>query len=378
MMARSAVQPLLCALALAAAGAIPIAATGAVPIVAQEGLPDGLYAEVHTVKGTIVARLESEKTPLTVANFVGLAEGTIANMAFAAGRPYFDGTSFHRVVAGHVIQGGQPASERAGGPGYTFPNEIHADLSHDHAGALNMANGGPHTNTSQFCFMLGNRSYLDGDYTVFGDVVQGLDVVMRIVQDDVVDSVRIRRVGAAARAYRVDDAMFAALRDAAERRVAQDEVEKRAAIEAWIANSWPAASGPADSIRTARVIPGDGAVPSGVRQVRYTGTALRFQGHIIGYNGPPLLPVAFASGPDGTPGYHDEPASFTYQPGTTRINDAVQRALAEMRPGERRVIVVPAALAYGTDGYYGPNPPGQPRFVIPPNTPLVYDLEVVR
>jgi cyclophilin family peptidyl-prolyl cis-trans isomerase len=364
---RFAVPPMLCSLALAPAA-----------VAAQPELPDGLYAEVHTSKGTIVARLEPEKTPLTVANFVGLAEGTIANMAFDAGRPYFDGTRFHRVAPGHVIQGGQPASERAGGPGYSFPNEIHADMSHDHAGALNMANGGPHTNGSQFCFMLGDRSYLDGDYTVFGDVVQGLDVVMRIVQDDVVDSVRIRRVGAAAQAYRVDDATFAALREAAERRVAQDEVEKRAAIEAWIATSWPAASGPADSIRIVRVIPGDGAVPGGARLVRYTGTALRFQGHIIGYEGPPLLPVAFASGPDGTPGHHDEPASFTFQPGTTRINPAVARAIAEMAPGERRVIIVPAALAYGTAGYYGPNEPGQPRFVIPPNTPLVYDLEVVR
>ena len=100
---------------------------------------------------------------MTVANFVGLAEGTIANSAFDPGRPFYDGSVYHRVVPGHVIQTGIPASDRARGPGYTFPNEIHARLSHNHAGALNMANSGPNTNSSQFCIMLGDRSYLDGD-----------------------------------------------------------------------------------------------------------------------------------------------------------------------------------------------------------------------
>src|SRR6185295_8481977 len=146
--------------------------------------PDGLYAEIRTSKGLIVARLEPELTPMTVANFVGLAEGTIANAAFDPGRPFFDGTVYHRVVPGHVIQTGVPQSDRARGPGYAFPNEIHARLSHNHAGALNMANSGPHTNGAQFCIMLGDRSYLDGNYTVFGEVVEGLDVVMKIARGD--------------------------------------------------------------------------------------------------------------------------------------------------------------------------------------------------
>src|ERR1051325_1906993 len=102
--------------------------------------PDGLYAEIRTSKGPIVARLEMDLTPMTVANFVGLAEGTIANAAFDPGRPFYDGSIYHRVVPGHVIQTGIPASQRARNAGYTFPNEIHARLSHNHAGALNMAN----------------------------------------------------------------------------------------------------------------------------------------------------------------------------------------------------------------------------------------------
>src|ERR1700759_4347912 len=109
-------------------------------IAAQEPRrPDGLYAEIHTAKGLIVARLEMELTPMTVANFVGLAEGTIANAAFDPGRPFFDGSVYHRVVPGHVIQAGVPKSDRAKDPGYRFPNEIHARLNHGRAGMLNMA-----------------------------------------------------------------------------------------------------------------------------------------------------------------------------------------------------------------------------------------------
>ena len=169
---------------------------------AAEKDSDGLYAEVTTHKGLIVMQLELEKTPMTVANFVGLAEGTIKNAAFAEGTPYFNGTKFHRVAPGHVIQCGIPAGSKAEGPGYEFPNEIHPDLSHGRAGMVNMANSGPHTNAGQWCIMLGDRSYLDGDYTVFGRVVEGLDVVFSIAQGDEIQKVKIIRAGKAAKAFR--------------------------------------------------------------------------------------------------------------------------------------------------------------------------------
>lgn len=142
---------------------------------------------------------------------MGLAEGTISNSAFDPGRPFYDGTSFHRVEPGHVIQTGIPQSDRARNPGYTFPNEIHAKLSHNHAGALNMANSGPNTNTAQFCIMLGDRSYLDGDYSVFGEVVEGLDVVMRIERGDGLESVRIARVGTKAQSFHPTTESFRAM-----------------------------------------------------------------------------------------------------------------------------------------------------------------------
>ena len=142
--------------------------------------PDGLYAELHTNKGLIVLSLAYERTPMTVANFVGLAEGKIKNDVFPAGVPYFNGSKFHRVVPGHVIQAGAPNTEGDVQLGYMFPNEIYPELSHNHAGVLGVANGGPHTNGSQFYITLGDRSYLDGDYTVFGEVIEGLDVVNTI------------------------------------------------------------------------------------------------------------------------------------------------------------------------------------------------------
>src|SRR5271155_2556912 len=133
----------------------------------QDGYSEGLYAELRTTKGLIVMQLEFEKTPMTVANFVGLAEGTIENKALPLGKPFFDGTVFHRVVPGHVIQAGRPVATETG-PGYTFPNEIDPTLNHGRAGMVGMANSGPHTNSSQFYVTLGDRSYLDGNYTVFG------------------------------------------------------------------------------------------------------------------------------------------------------------------------------------------------------------------
>jgi cyclophilin family peptidyl-prolyl cis-trans isomerase len=322
--------------------------------------PDGIYTEIRTSKGLIVARLEAELTPMTVANFVGLAEGTIANAAFDSGRPFFDGTVYHRVVPGHVIQTGVPQSDRAKGPGYMFPNEIHARLSHNHAGALNMANSGPNTNASQFCIMLGDRSYLDGDYTVFGDVVQGMDVVMQISQGDVVESVRIVRVGTKAQTFHPTTESFHAMVSAAEERVKEHVEKKRIAEQEWVAAHYPKVSEPGGA--------------GGATQLRYRGTEVRYAGDVIGRNGPPIQPVAFGSGENGAPGFVDPPQAFPFG---TKINPGFDSGVAGMAPGERRVIVVPAASAYGRAGSYTPEVPGKRRFVVSPNAMLVYEVEAL-
>jgi peptidylprolyl isomerase len=345
---------------------------------AADHLPDGLYARIYTTRGPVLARLEPDLTPLAVANFVGLAEGTIENAAFDPGRPFYDGTVIHRVEAGHVIQMGIPSSDRANGPGYVFPNEMHASLSHDHAGALNFANGGPNTNAAQWCITLGDRSYLDGDYIVFGNVVEGMDVVFSIVRDDVIDSVRIVRVGERASAFHPDTESFRVMVQAAEARVAEQAVLKREAEEAWIRENYPELATPRDSVRSAVLSPG--SLPregEGPVQARYRGTRIRYVGHLLGHEGPAVETTAFGSREDGLPGFVDPPRPFPVDPGDTSINPALDRVLAEMTPGERRIVVVPSEFGYGRAGVYPPETPGEPRFVIGPNTLLVYEVELL-
>jgi peptidyl-prolyl cis-trans isomerase A (cyclophilin A) len=154
-----------------------------------------LYARLHTTQGEVIVRLEEERTPKTVASFVGLATGTIdwkdpkTNQGMK-GTPMYDGVRFHRVIPGFMVQVGDPQSRYTepgmksgwgrGGPGYRFGDEIVRELKHDAAGVLSMANAGPGTNGSQFFITEGPTPHLDGKHTVFGRVVKGMDVVKRI------------------------------------------------------------------------------------------------------------------------------------------------------------------------------------------------------
>jgi peptidylprolyl isomerase len=330
--------------------------------------PDGLYADVLTSKGLIVLRLEFEKTPMTVANFVGLAEGTIDNSALPPGTPYFDGTKWHRVVPGHVIQCGMPKNGKTSGPGYEFPNEIVLpDLNHGRAGMVNMANGGPHTNGSQWCITLGDRSYLDGDYTVFGHVVEGMDVVFKIVQGDEVQSVRIVRVGKAAKAFRPTTASFKAMVEAAKVRVKDADAKKKADEDATILRNWPKAIALDNGLKYVVLRAGKGKPAAAGQKLRaaYSGQCL-------------LSGKAFVStAEEGKPYWGETPAAFEFEVGKTKVNPGVDAALAMMSKGEKRLVIVPAALGYGTSGFYAKQKPNEKRFVISPNTLLVYELEVL-
>lgn len=170
-------------------------------------LPDGLYAEVTTPRGVIVAELFPRQAPLTVANFVGLAEGSLGPQP---GRPFFNGLTFHRVVPFFVVQGGDPLGTGLGGPGYVFADEFVPGLRHDAAGMLSMANDGPDTNGSQFFLTLQPVNRLNYLHSVFGRVVRGLEVLPQIQTNDRM-TVRILRRGPDAQAFRADAASFARL-----------------------------------------------------------------------------------------------------------------------------------------------------------------------
>ncbi|RPJ71889.1 MAG: M24 family metallopeptidase [Acidobacteria bacterium] len=339
----------------------PAAASGA----GRVTYPDGLYAELRTNKGLIALQLEFERAPMTVANFVGLAEGTLENKALPAGAPFFDGTVFHRVVPGHVIQAGAPVAG-ASGPGYNFPNEIVPALSHGRAGMLGMANAGPHTNTCQFYVTLGDRSYLDGNYTLFGQVFSGMDVVNAIVQGDWVDHVRIVRVGEKAKAFKSDTATFRALVASAEAAVKAAD-EKKARDEATIIKkNWPGTKPSRKGALIERRKAGSGPPPAAGQTVvaRYTGRFL---------DGRPFASSAEEGRP--VPGQVAQPFEFVV--GKTRLNPGLDEALAEMRKGEHRRLILQGQAGYGRSGYTSPQKPGEKRFVISPNTTLVYELEVL-
>lgn len=172
-----------------------------------EALAPGLYATMNTAKGDIVLELYYKKVPLTVTNFVGLAEGKIKSIR-PEGQPYYDGLIFHRVIADFMIQGGCPNGNGRGNPGYKFQDEFDSTLKHSGPGILSMANAGPGTNGSQFFITHKATQWLDGRHAVFGKVVNGQDVVDAIAKGDRLNKIVIKRVGEDAKKFIADQASF--------------------------------------------------------------------------------------------------------------------------------------------------------------------------
>jgi cyclophilin family peptidyl-prolyl cis-trans isomerase len=198
----------------------------------------GIFAEMETSKGKITIQLEYQKTPITVANFISLAEGT--NTAVTdpnlKGKPFYNGLKFHRVIPDFMIQGGDPAGNGSGGPGYAFKDEF-TDAKFDKAGILAMANSGPKTNGSQFFITHKDTPWLTGKHTIFGYVITGQDVVNAIKQDDVINKVTIVRKGADAKKFDAtktfaDYMANKAGDDAKEAAIAAENQKKQAELEA--------------------------------------------------------------------------------------------------------------------------------------------------
>jgi len=309
-------------------------------------LPDGLYAELDTTKGTITIALDYRLTPLAVTNFVGLAEGTISSTEGT--KPFYDGLAFHRVVKGFIIQSGDPTGSGTGGPGYTFPDEIVPTLLHDTPGIVAMANRGPNTNGSQFYITLEPAPWLDGHYTIFGHVVRGMDVARSIVQGDVLKRVRILRVGSEAKAFTVDQASFDRLRAAALDRVREAAATKEAADLALIKAKWPKAIETRDGVRYIVERRGSGsATPRAGSEVT------------ISYTGTFLDGKEFA-------GSTKEGKPLTFEVGQTIRG--LNEMLLTMRRGEKRLVIIPPQLAYGERGI-----PGR----VPSDSYLVFDVELL-
>lgn len=305
---------------------------------------EGMYAKIKTNKGDIMLELEYEKTPLTVANFVGLAEGKIKNNKKGEGEPYYNGLKFHRVIADFMIQGGCPDGNGMGGPGYQFPDEFHADLKHSGPGILSMANAGPGTNGSQFFITHKETPWLDGKHTVFGKVSEGQDIVDAIAQDDKIVEIEIIRKGEKAKKF--DSKMiFDKELEKLEKEAAEKAKKAKEAIDALKKGAKVTSSGLAYKIIKKGT--GPKAEAGKTVSVHYTGKLS---------NG-----TKFDSSYD-----RNQPIEFEL--GRGRVIKGWDEGISLLNVGSKATFIIPPELAYGARGAGG---------VIPPNATLIFDVEVV-
>jgi peptidylprolyl isomerase len=207
---------------------------------AVANLDNGIYAHLTTNKGEITVELAYKKAPLTVTNFIALSEGTKESNK-DLGTPFYDGLTFHRVIDEFMIQGGDPKGNGTGGPGYMFADEL-TDLIHDKPGVLSMANSGPNTNGSQFFITHVPTPWLDGKHSVFGSVVEGMDVVNLIKQGDILEAVRIERVGEDANQFVANEDSFNELISKANEKILASLKHRQKDFESYVTSAYPGAS----------------------------------------------------------------------------------------------------------------------------------------
>jgi cyclophilin family peptidyl-prolyl cis-trans isomerase/FKBP-type peptidyl-prolyl cis-trans isomerase len=340
-------------------------------------LEDGVYAEFNTNKGVFVAKLHNEETPLTVANFVELAEGKneLVDSAYK-GKKYYNGLIFHRIIKDFMIQGGDPLGTGSGSPGYTFPDEFSDNLKHDKKGILSMANSGPATNGSQFFITLKETPWLDGKHSVFGEIVIGQDIVDTLgavetskpgdkpVEPVVINELNIIRVGGA------DVTSFNDAMAAAEEKVKEEQAASLAVASA-------TAEVLASDLEKAEEMPSGIKVyfnekGSGVKPVEGSKIKMNYAGYLV--NGSlfdsNIEEIAKKYGVydnrrADAGGYAPTPTDYSKD---AQLIPGFREGLLMMSVGDKITLLIPAHLAYGDRGI--PN-------LIPPGSDLIFNLELV-
>jgi peptidyl-prolyl cis-trans isomerase A (cyclophilin A) len=307
-------------------------------------MENGIYAKFNTSKGVVLVKLTHDLTPGTVGNFVGLAEGQLENKIKPMGQKYYDGLKFHRVIPDFMIQGGCPQGIGSGGPGYQFEDEFHPTLKHDKPGVLSMANSGPGSNGSQFFITHISTNWLDGKHTVFGQVVEGQDVVDAVAQGDLIESIEIVRVGTEAEKWNAIEAF----RTFEGSRLKREEEAKRLAeetMEKLAAGFEKTASG----LRYKFIQKGDGkqAENGKIVSVHYSGSLEN--GKVFDNSYARKKPIQFPLG-EGN------------------VIEGWDEGIALLKVGDKARFVIPSYLGYGSSGAGG---------VIPPDATLIFDVELM-
>lgn len=307
-------------------------------------MKDGLYAKIKTNKGEILIALEHNKTPGTVGNFVALAEGNLENSQKQQGTPYYDGLKFHRVIPDFMIQGGCPLGTGTGDPGYKFDDEFHPDLKHDGPGVLSMANSGPGSNGSQFFITHIETPWLNNKHTVFGNVVEGQDVVDSIAQGDVMEKVEIIREGEEAENFNAVEA-FRTFEGAREKRMAAEREAKKAELDKLAAGFEETESG----LRYKIIQKGNGESPNKGDKV-----SVHYKGQLA----------------DGTvfDSSYKRNQPLDFQVGVGQVIRGWDEGIMLLNVGDKARLVIPSDLGYGSQGAGG---------VIPADATLVFDVELM-
>ncbi|MDD2986667.1 peptidylprolyl isomerase [Flavobacterium sp.] len=307
-------------------------------------MENGIYAKFNTSKGTITVKLTHDKTPGTVGNFVGLAEGQLENEAKPMGKPYYDGLKFHRVIADFMIQGGCPQGQGTGGPGYQFDDEFHPDLRHDTPGVLSMANAGPGSNGSQFFITHVATPWLDNKHTVFGNVIEGQAIVDAIAQGDMLESIEIVRVGEEAQKWNAIEA-FRNFEGSREKRMVEEKQKAEAALEKIAAGFEKTESG----LRYKMIQKGSGkqAEKGKTVSVHYEGSLENGQVFDSSYK-------------------RKKPIDFPL--GKGHVIEGWDEGIQLLQVGDKARFVIPSYLGYGSSGAGG---------VIPPDATLIFDVELM-
>ncbi|OWP83829.1 peptidylprolyl isomerase [Flavobacterium davisii] len=307
-------------------------------------MQDGIYAKFNTSKGAILVKLTHDLTPGTVGNFVGLAEGNLENSVKSQGQKYYDGLKFHRVIPDFMIQGGCPLGTGTGDAGYKFDDEFHPSLKHDAPGVLSMANAGPGTNGSQFFITHVATPWLDGKHTVFGHVVEGQDVVDLVVQDDVMESIEIVRVGTEAKGWNAVEA-FRTFEGAREKRIAEAKRLAEESVDKLSAGFEKTESG----LRYKIIQKGEGKKAEKGRTVSVHYQGSLENGQVFDSSYKRKQPIEFPLGK----GY---------------VIEGWDEGIALLQVGDKARFVIPSYLGYGDKGAGG---------VIPPNATLIFDVELM-